>query len=75
MYLKKDGTIQFQPIENAYTSKMFYSELAGGLQEKLPKAPSKFTSQTIKKCCPKISCNIFNDFEQSNAFEEVIKKI
>ena len=54
---------------------MFYSELAGGLQKKLPKATNKFTSQTIKNCCTKTSCNVSNDFELSNASEEVIKKI
>ena len=39
--LKKDGTIEFEALENANTFKRFYSELAGGLQEKMPKAPNK----------------------------------
>ena len=46
--LKKDGAIQFEALENANTFKKFYSELAGGLQEKLSRAPNKFTSQTTK---------------------------
>ena len=46
--LKKDGDIQFKALENANTFKRFYSELAGDLQEKLPRAPNKFTSQTTK---------------------------
>ena len=46
--LNKDRAIQFEALENANTFKSFYSELAGGLQEKLPRAPSKFTSQTTK---------------------------
>ena len=46
IFLKKDGTIQFEALENANTFKRFYSNLAGSLQEKLPKPPNKFTSQT-----------------------------
>ena len=46
--LKKDGAIQFETLENANTFKKFYSELARGFQEKLPRAPNKFTSQTTK---------------------------
>ena len=57
------------------TFKTFYSELAGRLQEKLPKAPNKFTSQTTKNYYAKISCNVSDDLELSNVSEEVIKKI
>ena len=46
--LTKDGAIQFEALENANTFRRFYSELAGGLQEKLSRAPNKFTSQTTK---------------------------
>ena len=46
--LNKDGAIQFEALENANTFKRFYSELAGGLKEKLPGAPNKFTNQTTK---------------------------
>ena len=42
--LKKDGAIQFEALENANTFKRLYPELSGGLQEKLPSAPNKFTS-------------------------------
>ena len=42
--LKKDGAIQFEALENANTFKRLYPELSGGLQEKLPRAPNKFTS-------------------------------
>ena len=72
--LKKDGAIQFEALENANTFKRFYSELAGGLQEKLPRAPNKFTSQTTKNYYAKTSCNISNDFEFSNVSEEDVKK-
>ena len=44
--LKKDGAIQYEALENPNTFKRFYSELAGGLQEKLPRAPNRFTIQT-----------------------------
>ena len=37
--LNKDGAIQFEALENAKAFKRFYSELAGCLQEKLPRAP------------------------------------
>ena len=43
--LNKDGAIQFEALENANTFKRFYTELAGGLHGKLPRAPNKFTSQ------------------------------
>ena len=33
-YLKKNGTIQFEALENANFLKRFYSESAGALQEK-----------------------------------------
>ena len=46
--LKKEGTIQFEAMENSNTFKGFYSELVAGHQEKLPKAPNKFTCQTTK---------------------------
>ena len=55
--------------------KRFYSELAGGLQEKLPRAPNKFTSQTTNNYYVNTSCNVSNDFEFSNVPKEDIKKI
>ena len=73
--LKKDDAIQFEALGNANSFKRFYSELAGGLQEKLLKAPNKFTSQTTKNYYANTSCNVSNDFESSNLSEEVIKKI
>ena len=73
--LNKDGDIQFEALENAITFKRFYSELAGGLQEKLPRAPKKYTSQTTKKYHAKTSCNVSNDFEFLNISEEDVKKI
>ena len=73
--LNKDGTIQFEALENANTFKRFYSELAGGLQEKLPRALNKFTSQTTKNHYAKTSCNASNDFKFSNVSEEDVKKI
>ena len=56
--------------ENANTFKRFYSELAGGLQKKLPRAPNKFTNQITKKYYAKTSCNLSNDFEFSKLSEE-----
>ena len=35
--LNKDGTVQFEALENANTFKSFYSDLAGGLQDKTAK--------------------------------------
>ena len=75
LYLKKDVIIQFEALEDANIFKKSYSELAGDLQEKLPKALSKFTSQTNKNYRAKTSCNVSNDFEWPNLSEEVIKKI
>ena len=72
--LNKDGTIQFEALENANTFKRFYSELAGGLQEKLPRALNKFTSLTTKNYYAKTSCNVSNDFEFW-IVSEVVKKI
>ena len=69
MFLKKDGAIQFEVMENANTFKRFYSELADGLQEKLPRATNKFSSQTARNYYTKTSCNIFIDFEFSNLSE------
>ena len=57
------------------TFKKFYSELPGDLQEKLPRAPNKFTSLTTKNYYAKTSCNLSNDFEFSNVSKENIKKI
>ena len=71
--LNKDSVIQFEALENANSFKRFYSELAKGLQERLPRAPNKFTSQTTKDYYAKTSCNVSNDFEFSNV-SEVIKK-
>ena len=71
----KDGAIQFEALENTNTFKRFYSELAGGLQENLSRAPTKFTSRTTKNYFAKTSCNISNNFEFSNISEEDIKKI
>ena len=44
----KDGAIQFEALENAKTFKRFYSEFTAGLQEKLLRAPNKFTGQATK---------------------------
>ena len=66
---KKDGEIQFEALEYVNTFKMFYSELAGGLQEKLRRVPNRFTTQTTKNYYAKTSCSLSNDFEFSNIFE------
>ena len=73
--LNKDGAIQFEALENANTFKRFYSELAGGLQGKLPRAPNKLTGQTTKNYYAKTSCNVSDEFEFSNVSEEDVKKI
>ena len=73
--LNKDGAIQFEALENANTFKRIYSELDGGLQERLPRAPNRFTNQNSKNCYAKTSCNVSNDFEFSNISEEDFKKI
>ena len=62
IFFKKDGAIPFEALEKANTFKRFYSELARGLQEKLPKAPNKFTSQKTKNYYVKTLCNVSNDF-------------
>ena len=46
--IKKDGTIKFEALENGNIFKRLYSEPAVDLQEKLPRAINKFTSQTTK---------------------------
>ena len=74
-FLMKDGAIQFEALENAKTFKRFYSELAAGLQEKLPRATNKFTCQVTKNYYAKTLCIVFNDFEFSNVSEEDVKKI
>ena len=73
--LKKDDAIQFEELEKANTFKRFYSELDGGLQEKLPKVTNKFTSQKTTNYYAKTSWNVSNDFEFSNVCEEDVKKI
>ena len=73
--LSKDGAIQFEALENAIAFKRFYSELARGFKEKLPRAPNKFTSQTTKNCYAKTSCNVSNDFKFLNVSQEDVKKI
>ena len=40
IFLKKDGGIQYEALENVNTFERFYSELARGLQEKLPRTPN-----------------------------------
>ena len=60
---------------NSNTFKRFYSELTGGLQDKLPNEPNKFTSETTKNYYAKTSCNVSNNFELSNVSEKFIKKI
>ena len=71
--LKKDGVIQFEALENANNFKRFCCKLTGGLQEKLPWAPNKFTSQATKNYYAKTSCNISNDFEFSNVINKYNK--
>ena len=73
--LKKHGAIQFEALDYANTFKRFYSELAGGLQNKLPRALNKCTSQTTKNYYTKTSCNVSNELEFSNVSEEDVKKI
>ena len=58
IYLKKDGSIQLESLEDANTLKRFCSELAEGLQEKLPRTPDKFSSQTTKNYYATTSCNV-----------------
>ena len=55
IYLKKDDKNQFRALENTNTFKRSYSELAEYLQEKLPKAPNIFTSQSTKNYHAKTS--------------------
>ena len=75
IFLMKDSAIQFEALENAKIFKRFYSELAAGLQEKLPRATNKFTSQATKNYYGKTLCIVFNDFEFSNVSEEDVTKI
>ena len=70
----KDGTIEFEALENAKIVKKIYSKLVRDLQEELPKIPNKFTTQTTKNFYCKTSCNVSNVFELSNVSKEVIKK-
>ena len=60
-----------------FTFYRFYSELAGGLQEKLPRAPNKFTGQTNQKLLRQDFTQRIQskDFEFPNVSEEGIKKI
>ena len=46
--LNKDGTIQFEPLENKNIFKNFYSELAIDLVKKLPVARNKFCGVITK---------------------------
>ena len=60
--------------EGKYFQKVLqYTELAGYLQEKLPRAPKKYTSQITKYYYAKTSCNVSNDFDFSNVSEEDVK--
>ena len=62
--------------EGKYFQKVLqYTELAGYLQEKLPRAPKKYTSQITKYYYAKTSCNVSNDFDFSNVSEEDVKNI
>ena len=49
--LNKDGAIKFEALENANTFKRIYSELAGGLREKLVKHP-KTTTPRLRATYP-----------------------
>ena len=69
--LKRDGAVQFEALQNSNTFKSFYSELARGLLEKLPRPANKFTSQTVINYYAKTSWNVSNDFK----FETYLKKI
>ena len=73
--IKKDPTIQIKTLKNPNIFERFYYEVVGDLQDKLPKAPNKFTSQTTKNYYAKASCNVSNDIEMWNVFEEFNKKI
>ena len=53
------------------TFKRFYSELAGGLQVKLPRAPKKFTSQTTKNYYAKTSAT----YPMTLNFQTYLKKL
>ena len=75
IFLKKDGAIQFEALENGNILKRFYSELTRGIQEKLLRPPNKFTSQRTKNYYAKTSCNVSKVFEFSNVSEEAFKKI
>ena len=53
--LKKSNTVQLEALEKANVFKRSYSQLGAYLQEKLPIAPNKFTSQTTKNYYAKTS--------------------
>ena len=75
MYLKKDGTVQFEALENANNFKRFYSKLAGGLNVKLLKAPNKFTIQTTKnKTTPRLHKTYQLTLNSKMYLKEVVKK-
>ena len=52
--LKKDDAIQFEALEYANTFKRFYSELAGGLQENLSRAPNNLLVKQPKTTTPRL---------------------
>ena len=52
--LNKDGSIQFEALENANTFKRFYSELAGGLQENCQGHPTSLLVRGPKTTTPRL---------------------
>ena len=69
--VNKDGAIQFEALENADIFKRFYSELAGGLQEKLPRASNKFTSQITNPTTPRLHAT----YPMTLNFQTYLKKM
>lgn len=73
--LIEDGTIQFEPRENANIFKKFYSELATDLVKKLPIAPNTFCGSTTKDYYVDVYNNKKNEFRLLNVTEDVIENI
>ena len=69
--LNKDGSIQFEALENANTFKRFYSELAGGLQENCQGRPTSLLVRGPKTTTPRLHAT----YPMTLNFQTYLKKM
>ena len=75
LILNKEGTNQFEALENANTFKRFFSESAQGLQQNCQRHPKNLQAKQPKTTTPRLLATYPLIFKCQTYLERLLKKV